>query len=302
VKAALRDGIPASTVFLSSGRWLTLIDFFIEKFPNVPAQEWQRRFDAGEVFDVSQQPVKSSDVYRAEQRLFYFRHIDNEPSIPFSETILFEDDVLLVADKPHFLPVIPAGRFLRESLLVRLRNKTQCAELVPIHRIDRETAGLVVFCKQEKLRGAYQSLFARKQVQKTYLAIAAFNLTLEKEVVHRSRLQESAQFMRMQEVEGEPNSETMIRILERNEHLARYELQPITGKKHQLRVHMNALGAPILFDQIYPEFKASEQDSFDQSLQLLAYKIAFIDPLTHQQREFTSQRQLMPLDVLARNI
>ncbi|MGH8105816.1 MAG: pseudouridine synthase, partial [Arenimonas sp.] len=230
--------------------------------------------------------------YQAHLKIFYYRSIENEIPIPFEENILFQDEHLIIADKPHFLPVMPAGIYLQETLLVRLKRKTGIESLVPMHRIDRETAGLVVFVIKPETRGAYQSLFLSKQVEKCYQAIAPYRENLIFPMTYKCRLQESENFMQMEAVAGEDNSETFIEVLERRDNLARYQLTPITGKKHQLRAHMAALGIPILNDLIYPAHRAADQDDFDKPLQLLAQRIAFADPITGQQRAFESGLRL----------
>ena len=181
---------------------------------------------------------------------------------------------------------------MQETLLVRLKRKTGIETLVPMHRIDRETAGLVVFVIKPETRGAYQTLFLSKSVEKCYQAIAAYRSDLVFPITYQSRLQESKNFMQMEAVEGEPNSETQLQILEHKNELARYHLKPITGKKHQLRAHMAALGIPILNDLIYPVHRAADEENFDKPLQLLAQHIAFVDPIIGQERSFETKLQL----------
>jgi tRNA pseudouridine32 synthase/23S rRNA pseudouridine746 synthase len=208
---------------------------------------------------------------------------------------LFEDDHLLVADKPHFMPVTPSGPYVQQCLLVQLKRLTGHADLVPLHRIDRETAGLVLFGKRLHERDAYHALFRDHRIHKTYHAVAAHRPELALPRVHTSRLAEDpAFFFKMREVPGEPNSETRItRLGVQGEH-ALYQLEPVTGKRHQLRVHMMAMGMPIVGDQFYPTVSRGPeaQEDFSNPLQLLAHAVRFTDPLTGQAREFESQLQL----------
>jgi tRNA pseudouridine32 synthase/23S rRNA pseudouridine746 synthase len=208
---------------------------------------------------------------------------------------LFEDDHLLVADKPHFMPVTPSGPYVQQCLLVQLKRLTGHADLVPLHRIDRETAGLVLFGKRLYERDAYHALFRDHRIHKTYHAVAAHRPELALPRVHTSRLAEDpAFFFKMREVPGEPNSETRItRLGVQGEH-ALYQLEPVTGKRHQLRVHMMAMGMPIVGDQFYPTVSRGPeaQEDFSNPLQLLAHTVRFTDPLTGQAREFESQLQL----------
>jgi tRNA pseudouridine32 synthase/23S rRNA pseudouridine746 synthase len=215
--------------------------------------------------------------------------------IPFDETILFQDDWLVVADKPHFLPVTPTGGYVQQTLLVRLKRRLGIEHLAPIHRIDRETAGLTLFAVQPATRDAYHALFRQRAVTKTYEAIAASPGVQPFPRVHRSRIvEDSSAFFRMVETPGEANSETRIEVLEVRGTHARYGLQPLTGRRHQLRVSMDALGLPIIGDQFYPTVRRGprEPEDFSRPLQLLARTIAFTDPVTGQARAFESRRSL----------
>ncbi|HNV85245.1 MAG TPA: pseudouridine synthase, partial [Arenimonas sp.] len=267
----------------------------MQRFDSVPREEWLARMQNDLVMDENGDVVYPDRPYQAHLKIFYYRSIENETPIPFEESILFQDEHLIIADKPHFLPVMPAGTYLQETLLVRLKRKTGIETLVPMHRIDRETAGLVVFVIKPETRGAYQSLFLSKQVDKCYQAVAPYRDDLIFPMTYKSRLQESGNFMQMEVVEGEANSETFIEVMERRDNLARYRLKPITGKKHQLRAHMATLGIPILNDLIYPVHRAADQDDFEKPLQLLAQRIAFVDPVTEEERSFETKLKLFAL-------
>jgi len=227
-------------------------------------------------------------------RLYYYRALPDEPRIPFEAAVLFQDEHLVLADKPHFLPVTPSGRYLQETLLVRLKNQLGLDSLIPIHRIDRETAGLVLFSVQPAERDAYQGLFRRHEVTKHYEAIAPWRPELQFPLQRKTRIVEGDPFFRQREMPGEANSETLIDVLEIRGEQARYGLSPVTGKKHQLRVHMNALGMPICNDRIYPPLELTPEDDYARPLQLLARSIAFTDPLTGQPRRFESRLDLLP--------
>lgn len=290
-----RDGVGPSVITLPVGDWLLVIDFLMQRFDSVPREEWLARMQNDLVMDENGDVVYPDRPYQAHLKIFYYRSIENETPIPFEESILFQDEHLIIADKPHFLPVMPAGTYLQETLLVRLKRKTGIETLVPMHRIDRETAGLVVFVIKPETRGAYQSLFLSKQVDKCYQAVAPYRDDLIFPMTYKSRLQESGNFMQMEVVEGEANSETFIEVMERRDNLARYRLKPITGKKHQLRAHMATLGIPILNDLIYPVHRAADQDDFEKPLQLLAQRIAFVDPVTEEERSFETKLKLFAL-------
>ena len=294
----LRDGVAASCVALPQGPWPGVLDFLAHRLPKVSRDEWRMRIQAGEVFDAQGSPIDIDAPYTPNTRVYYYRSLPPEPALPEQETVLFADAHLVVADKPHFMPVTPKGRYVQNSLLVRLRQRLNLPELSPLHRIDRETAGLVLFAVRAQDRHAYQQLFATRQVHKTYQAIAAVRPDLTLPHTHRSRLASQTRFFVSHEVPGEPNSETVLTQVQWNTHTAGtrglYTLEPITGKRHQLRVHMWALGLPIEGDQFYPQVLRGpdEADDFSQPLQLLAHTLRFTDPLTGQARHFVSARRL----------
>ncbi len=278
--------------------WLNDVDsartlaYLVARFPDVGEGTWLNRMARGEVVDGAGKRLSPDTELLRGERVWYYREIDAEPRIPFDEIILFQDRHLLVVDKPHFLPTIPGGRFLHESLLVRLKKKLGEAQLVPIHRLDRETAGVVLFSLREESRGAYQSLFQERSVEKEYEALAAPLPQRQFPFIHRSRMVDGTPFFRMQEEEGEPNSETLVDVIEEKDGVALYRLQPHTGRKHQLRVHMASIGAPIMNDAFYPDARPEQADDFTRPLKLLARAIAFDDPLSGERRRFESARTL----------
>jgi len=293
----LRDGVSASALACPAGAWSSLLEFLCERLPTVTRADWLQRLAAGEVLDEQGQVLPADAPYRPGRRIYYWRWLAQEAPIPFEAQILFQDEFLLVADKPHFLPVVPAGRYVQQTLLTRLKKATGLETLTPAHRIDRETAGLVMFSIQPQTRGAYQNLFRDRQVHKVYEAIAPFDGSLSWPLLRRSRMEERSEaFMQMQEVAGEVNAETRIALLERlgpGGDLARYELQPSTGQKHQLRVHMNGLGLPIVGDRIYPRLLPQQAEpDYSHPLQLLARELSFVDPISHATRHFKSQLTL----------
>ena len=291
-----RDGVGASRVAMPAAGWDTIVEFLADRFPAIPAPEWAARMQRGEVIDQTGCAVPPQARFRPHAMLFYYRSVVDEAPIPFEETVLFQDAHIVVADKPHFLPVTPSGGYLQETLLVRLRRRLGIEQLAPVHRIDRDTAGLVLFCIDPAARDRYQGLFREHKVTKSYEAIAGWRDDLLLPLVRRSRLIESKAFMQMCEISGAPNAETTISMLERHGPLARYRLQPLTGQKHQLRVHMAALGIPICNDRLYPVLQAahSAQSPADyrNPLQLLARTLAFYDPITGAARHFDSDRSL----------
>ena len=286
-------GVAASRLQLPPGDWPTLVDGLCARFPAITRAQWLDRFARGRVQGRDGAVLGAMDPYRVGMEVRYFREVDDEPSIPFQEVVLHADEDLWVVDKPHFLPVVPAGRHVDETLLARLRRDSGNPDLVPLHRLDRATAGLVLFSASRRTRGRYQALFRERAIDKTYEALAQPLPDLAFPHVRRSRLERGEPFFRMREVAGEANSETHVDVIARGDGLWRYRLRPVTGRKHQLRVHMAALGAPIANDESYPRLQAEPGvPDFSRPLKLLARELAFVDPLTGRRREFCSRREL----------
>lgn len=290
-----RDGISASAVFLPEGYWPTVLAFLAERFPGVGEACWQVRMAEGRVVGQGGERLAPDAAYRPRTRVFYYRELADEPVIPFEEHVLFEDEHLVIADKPHFLPVAPVGQYLRETLLARLKRRLGIPQLVPLHRLDRETAGLVMLSKNVASRDAYHALFRGDGIEKLYDAVAPLDPALAFPLTRRSRIERAERFYRREEVAGPPNAVSVITLQEAGDRNGLYRLQPVTGKTHQLRVHMAALGLPICNDLLYPEERDRATEDLSRPLQLLARHLCFRDPLTGEERRFESRFRLLPL-------
>ena len=269
-----------------------MLECVCARFPAISRETWIDRFTRGRVLDAHGAALPLDAPHRPGAEIRYFREVPDEPAIPLREQLLHADAHLVVADKPHFLPVAPTGRYVRETLLSRLADRLGNPDLVPLHRIDRDTAGLVLFSANRGTRDAYLALFRRHAIRKCYEALApalpeqAFPLT------RTTRLAPGEPFFRMGEIDGAPNSETRIDVIERSGDEWRYALEPVTGRKHQLRVHMAALGAPIRNDPWYPQLVPCAPDDYSRPLQLLARRLAFVDPISGEERRFESALRL----------
>jgi tRNA pseudouridine32 synthase/23S rRNA pseudouridine746 synthase len=306
----MRDGVSASRVAVSAGPWRTLAEFLALRLP--AATDWPERLARGEVLDASGRPLPADAPSVPGAVLWYWRSPPPEPRVPFELELLHHDEQLVVVDKPHFLPVTPGGRHLHETVLVRLKRLLGIATLAPMHRLDRETAGVLAFTVQPAARRAYQSLLRDRQVHKVYEAVAPWRAGLALPLTCRNRLEERpGSFMQMAVVAGEPNAETRIELIGRlvqprgaldadADGLAHYRLMPHTGRRHQLRVHLAALGLPIVGDRIYPrllpDLAPGAAPDYSQPLQLLARELAFTDPLSGEPRRFVSRRRLALVD------
>lgn len=286
------DGVSPSRCRVLPGDWDDLLHFLRVRFPAVGAATWSDRLRAGQVLDGDGRAYRADQAVRPGDLVCYYRDVPDETVLHDAPLdIVYQDEHLLVVDKPPLVPVMPAGRFLRQSLLVRLRAQTGAADLVPLHRLDRDTAGLVMCSLRPDTRDAYTALFRERRIDKHYEVVARWQPGFEQTVTHRSLLVADTPFFRVREVPGPANSETRITLCQRAGALARYRAQPVTGRKHQIRVHFAALGMPILFDRCYPEL-LSRPDDPDRPLQLLARALRFTDPLCGEPRQFDSRRQL----------
>ncbi len=277
-----------SVLHLPRGNWTTVLDCLCAHFSAIERAQWLDRFARGRVLDERGVAIDAQHRYREGLRIYYFREVDNEQPIAARETVLHLDEHLLVVDKPHFLPVQPAGQYVQETLLTRLVQRFVNPDLVPLHRIDRETAGLVLFSTQRASRAAYQALFREHKITKRYEALAPALPNIVFPLYRETRLAVGEPFFRMREIVGAANSKTLIDVIDRRGANWHYALTPITGKKHQLRVHMAALGAPICNDTLYPQLHEQRVDDYARPLQLLARSLAFRDPLSGEQRLFES--------------
>ncbi len=271
----------------------TILDFLIRAFPHVSPAEWATRLREGKVTDDRGNPITADTPCTPARRIRYYREVQNEPAIPFAESILFRNDEILIADKPHFLPVTPGGRFVNECLLNRLRTSTGITDLAPMHRLDRETAGLVLFSVNRKTRGLYHDLFMHGKADKTYEALATLEqLPTERQWTVENRIERGEPRFRMKIVPGIVNARSVVHLLEISGNRGRFRLHPLTGKTHQLRLHLSSLGFGIVNDRVYPVLQPERDDDLGQPLQLIAKELRFSDPLTGEDREFFSEREL----------
>ncbi len=305
----VKDGVgPTRLRVPATGPWSTIAEFVVARFDHLDPDDLHRRFAAGDFVGVDARPVDPGAALGSHEFLWYHRELPAERPLPVHEKILHSDRDLVVIDKPHFLPTTPTGRFLRESALVRLRVRLDNPALTPIHRLDRATAGLVMFSARPATRGAYQTLFARREVAKAYEAVSTRPPGWDPRapelsgrpvpLVHRDHLERLRGDLRVAvRPNRDPNSETLVDVLGSGSSASGRAvlhtlLRPHTGRLHQLRVHLAALGIPILGDRRYPELLPEAPDDPDLPLQLLARELAFIDPLTGAPRRFVSRRTL----------
>ncbi|MET9266365.1 RluA family pseudouridine synthase [Amycolatopsis sp. NPDC004079] len=293
-----RHGLdPARLRLPDEGPWTTLLEHLVERLPRVAPARIEEMLREQRIHG-EDGPLGIDTAYVPGSFIWFHRDLPDEVPVPFDVTVLHRDEHLLVVDKPHFLATIPRGRHVLETALVRLRRSLDLPALSPAHRLDRVTAGLVMFVITPSARGAYQTMFRDRLVHKEYEAIAPYDPSLELPRTVRSRIIKERGVLAAQEIPGPPNSESTVELLEHRDGLGRYRLTPATGRTHQLRVHMCSLGTPILGDDFYPELHEKPLDDFTKPLQLLAKVLEFDDPLSGEPRRFTSRRTLTAWDSL----
>jgi tRNA pseudouridine32 synthase/23S rRNA pseudouridine746 synthase len=275
----------------AEGTWTTLRDHLVERLPRADPARIDAMLREERVVDADG-PLAPDAPFVPNSVIWFHRDLPEEFPVPFDVGVVHRDENLLVVDKPHFLATIPRGKHVVQTALVRLRQELGLPDLSPAHRLDRVTAGLVMFVVRRELRGAYQTMFRDRLVHKEYEAVAPHDPALELPRVVRSRIVKERGVITAQEVAGEPNAETLVELVEHRDGLGRYRLLPRTGRTHQLRLHMSGLGVPILGDDFYPLLTEKPLDDFTRPLQLLARVLEFTDPVSGEHRRFTSRLEL----------
>ncbi|MEV0637238.1 RluA family pseudouridine synthase [Streptomyces sp. NPDC050619] len=288
-----RDGVDPVRVRLPPGdAWATVRDHLVTRLA-AGAGVIDGMLDAGRIVDAAGCPVPRDMAYMPGMFVWFHRELPDEERVPFAIDVLYRDEHVVVADKPHFLATTPRGSHVAETALARLRRQLDLPTLGAAHRLDRLTAGLVLFTVRPEERGAYQSLFRDRRVAKEYEAVASYEPQLALPRTVRSRIVKERGVLAAREVEGEPNAVSRVELLEHQDARARYRLTPRTGQTHQLRVHMSALGVPVLGDPLYPVVtEPVAAGDFRRPLQLLARTLEFTDPITAREHRFVSPRTL----------
>lgn len=277
----MRDGVGPARLRLQGGNVL---------------QELNRRFGAdvaakvpaGEVVDPAGVAVDAATSLRAGSIVYLYRELPDEVDVPFAIEVLYRDDDIVVVDKPHFLATTPRGRHVVQTALIRMRRELGNPELSPAHRLDRLTAGVLLFTVRREVRGQYQQLFARGEVHKQYLARSSAPRVVELPATLRNRIIKERSNLQATIEPGQANAETLIEAIGPNS----YRLTPRTGRTHQLRVHMASLGLPLDNDPLYPNVVEVAADDFSAPLQLIAHRLEFVDPSSGERRSFVSPRAL----------
>lgn len=296
MSAKIVDGLaPSFVVTPTELRWSKVKDFLVERFPHLPEAALLKRLSDGQIYYDDGQSVQFDAPCIRGQRLWYYREINNERPIPFDYDILFEDENIIVVDKPHFLSTTPVGNHLKETVVTRLRKRTGNMAIAPAHRLDRFTAGVLLLTKKADVREKYQHLFQERKVRKTYEAICHHHTNIADEFTLSLRMMAIEGSIFMKVASGKANSHTLVRVLKKSSRYLYLELKPVTGKKHQLRLHCSHIGNAIVNDPWYPVAHPEQPDDFSKPLQLLSKTLTFTDPITNHEHCFSSKRKLKAL-------
>ncbi|QBF82612.1 pseudouridine synthase [Shewanella maritima] len=289
---------------LNGNRFEFVADFLKWKFNQISAEVWAERITQGKVHWQDGNLISATTPYVATKRVYYYREVEFETKVPFKERILFKNDHSIVVFKPHFLPVTPGGNYVNECLIHRVRKTTGIDTVAPAHRLDKDTAGIILLTTKPETRHQYHQLFLDGNIDKRYQAVAKLTkqilseyqqgeLALPQHWTVKNRLKRGEPSFTMRVAEGEANTHSEISLVEIKGEYGLFELSPITGKMHQLRVHMQSLGMPLLDDKFYPELQPKSLD-FVNPMQLLAKKLSYIDPVTNQALSFEVEGLSLP--------
>ncbi|SEB46111.1 tRNA pseudouridine32 synthase / 23S rRNA pseudouridine746 synthase [Paramicrobacterium humi] len=289
-----RHGLDAAWIRTPRERhWATMRDHLVERMPRLAPDRIDEMLDERAFVDDGGTPFAVDAPYRPHTFVWFHRDLPDEVEVPFEIEVLHRDERIVVIDKPHFLSTIPRGRHVQQSVVVRARRALGLPHLVPAHRLDRVTAGVLLLTTEPQWRGAYQSMFEQRTLEKEYEAVAAAPGELSFPATVRSHIVKQRGVMQAFEIEGAPpNAETRIELIGERGDRGLYRAVPHTGKTHQIRLHMTALGLPIIGDPFYPVVTDVAVDDFSAPLQLLAKTLRFVDPVDGAAREFTSRRIL----------
>lgn len=298
-----RDGLGASRARVPDGVSTSAFAFLSRiiaeqrhRHPEDNDAAVRRRFAAGEVVLRDRTPLRPDSELSAGTDIFFYRRPAPETPVPYEIATVYEDENILIVDKPPFLATMPRAAHITETVTVRLRRATGNEELTPAHRLDRMTSGLLLLTKRREIRGAYQEMFARREVYRRYEAVAAYDPSLQPGQWAHHIVKRHGELASTILADEPPNSFTNFLgasplSAAENQDLrqryglegdfARYALEPITGRTHQLRVQMLDNRVPILGDPVYPTPQPFGKEDFTAPMLLRCETIRFTDPITN---------------------
>lgn len=274
--------------------WVTMRDHLVGRLPADGTARVDEMIVEGRFVDERGTAITAATAYAPHVLVWFHRDLPVEAVVQDSVPVLYRDERIVVVDKPHFLSTIPRGQHVMQSVVVRMRDELGLPGLGPAHRLDRLTAGVLMLTTEQRWRAPYQQLFERRHVAKEYEAIAPVGpLRVGETRVLRSHLRKDrGRLQAYEDPTAEANAETLVELIATRGQVGRYRLTPHTGRTHQLRVHLNGLGIPIVNDPFYPELVDVPLGDHTQPLQLLARSLRFTDPVDGTERSPRSRREL----------
>src|SRR4051812_30934854 len=192
----------------------TIYEYILARFPQVQSTVWRTRIMQGEVCLSDGTAVGFDTAYRHGITVFYRKEVASEPAPIEKPLVIYKDEAIVVVDKPHGMPVTPSGEHVERSLLVILQRSTGFRDLSPVHRLDRDTAGLVLFTIGTETRAPYHRLFLERQVEREYVTVAHTKDSLQQAQWRiENRIEPGDPWFRQQIVDGAVNAITDIELL-----------------------------------------------------------------------------------------
>ena len=262
----------ASTVHRPSAA----LAWLVETFPHTDIDGWRVRLEAGEVRR-GELPLASTDLLRRGDVVVWHRPPWVEPDVPLHFGLISADDDLVVVDKPSGLPTMPAGGFLEHTLLALVRR--EFPDAAPMHRLGRGTSGLVVFASTPAARSAVQAVWRRREVEKIYRARVVGtpppSLRIDQPIgpVNHPRLGE----VFAATPTGRPST-SHATLVETDGDESLVDVQIDTGRPHQIRIHLAAIGHPLVGDPLYGPGGLPRTDALpgDLGYALHAWRLSFV--------------------------
>jgi 23S rRNA pseudouridine1911/1915/1917 synthase len=283
---------------------LTVIDYYVQKYDHSTYEQWLERITLGQVL-VNNNPITPQTILQAGQWLSYHRLPWQEPDVPLSFDIVYEDEHLLVIDKPSGLPVLPGGGFLENTLLWQLKKHYPQDKPVPIHRLGRGTSGLMLIGRTSMTRSHLNQQMREHKITKVYRTLIGKSDLPDEFIIDHpiGKIPDPILgYIYGAKADGK-FAYSQCRVLERTSDYTLLEVTILTGRPHQIRIHLATIGYPLLGDPLYiigglP--KVNQRDTKGQinvpgdcGYCLHSYQLSFVHPITNQSLTFTCERLLL---------